>query len=190
MGFLPVRRIEAVTGPRAVEVFQEQNRLLDHLAALVKSDRGHLESRLQKLLDHQKELEREIASLQGRLNAGQAAALLAEARDVGGVKLLAARLDGLDGKGLRELADQLRERLGSGVVVLGSAFEDKANLLVAVSKDLTSTLQAGALVRPLAEQVGGKGGGRPDLAQAGGPRPEGLDKAIALAAELIGEARR
>jgi alanyl-tRNA synthetase len=185
-----VRRIEAVTGPRAVEVFQEQNRLLDQLATLLKSDRGHLEGRLQKLLEHQKELEREISSLQGRLNAGQAAALLAEAREVAGVKLLAVRLDGLDGKGLRELADQLRERLGSGVVVLGSAFEDKANLLVAVSKDLTSSLQAGALVRPLAEQVGGKGGGRPDLAQAGGPRPEGLDKAIALAAELVADARR
>ena len=95
-----VRRIEAVTGPRAVEVFQGQNRLLDQLAALLKSDRGHLEARLHKLLDHQKELEREIASLQGRLNAGQAGELLAKVREVGGTKLLAARLDGLESLGV------------------------------------------------------------------------------------------
>ncbi len=96
-----------------------------------------------------------------------------------GVKVLSVRVDGVDGKGLRELADQLRERLPSGVIVLGSAAEGKANLLVAVTRDLTERLSAGRLVQKLAERVGGKGGGRPDLAQAGGTQPENLDQALA-----------
>jgi alanyl-tRNA synthetase len=180
-----VRRIEAVTGARALECVQQEEATLARLAALVKSDRGQLEGRLKKLLDQQKELEREIESMQGRLNAGRASELLAQVREVEGVRLLISRTDDLDGKGLRELADQLRERLGSGVIVLGAAADDKASLLVAVTKDLTGRLQAGKLIAPLAETVGGRGGGRPDLAQAGGNLPGNLDQALSAAAPLV-----
>jgi alanyl-tRNA synthetase len=123
--------------------------------------------------------------MQGRLNAGRASELLAQVREVEGVRLLISRTDDLDGKGLRELADQLRERLGSGVIVLGAAADDKASLLVAVTKDLTGRLQAGKLIAPLAETVGGRGGGRPDLAQAGGNLPGNLDQALSAAAPLV-----
>ena len=180
-----VRRIEAVTGAKALELVQQQEEALDRLAALLKSDRPQLEVRLQKTLERQKELEREIESLQGRAMAGRAAELLAQAKDVAGVKLLAARVDGLDGKALRELADQLRERLGSGVLVLGGEAEGKAALLVAVTRDLSGRISAGELIRPLAERIGGKGGGRPDLAQAGGNRPQDLAAALAAAEEIL-----
>jgi len=177
-----VRRIEAVTGERAVELTQQQQATLDRLAGLMKSDRQQAEGRLQKLLERQKELEREVETLQARLNAGRSAELLQQAREVAGTRLLTARIDGLDGKGLRELADQLRDRLVSGVIVLGAATEGKANLLVAVTGDLTGRFQAGQIIRALAEKIGGKGGGRPELAQAGGSNPQGLDQALADAA--------
>jgi alanyl-tRNA synthetase len=180
-----VRRIEAVTGARAVAFVRQEEEILDRLAALVKSDRPQLEGRLQKLLERQRELEREVETLQARLNAGRSAGLLEQTREVAGVKVLAARVDELDGKGLRELADQLRDRLGSGVIVLGAASEGKASLLVAVTADLTARFSAGELIRPLAEQVGGKGGGRPELAQAGGTRPDGLAAALAAVDGLI-----
>ncbi|MBE0598655.1 MAG: alanine--tRNA ligase [Desulfuromonadales bacterium] len=180
-----VRRIEAVTGERALEWVQKEEETLDRLAGTLKSDRTQLEVRLHKLLERQKELEREVESLQSRLTAGRAGELLEQLRQVAGVPLLAVRVDGLDGKGLRELADQLRERLASGVIVLASAVEGKANLLVAVTRDLHGKLPAGRLVQELAAIVGGKGGGRPDLAQAGGTQPEHLDQALAAVDPLV-----
>jgi len=180
-----VRRIEAATGARALEFVRQEEQTLERLAGLVKSDRTQLEQRLQRMLERQKELEREIETLQGRLNSGRSAELLQQSREVAGTQLLTARIDGLDGKGLRELADQLRDRLGSGIIVLGGESDGKASLLVAVTGDLTGRFQAGQLIRPLAELVGGKGGGRPELAQAGGNRPEGLDQALAAAADLL-----
>lgn len=183
-----VRRIEAVTGVRALEVVRDQERTLDHLAALIKTDRPQLELRLRKLLERQKELERELESLHGRLNADQAGNLLRQQVKVADVPVVCARVDNLDGKALRELADQVRDRLPSGIVVLGSAHDGKAGLLVGVSKDLTKRLQAGALIKELAAMVGGGGGGRPDLAQAGGSRPEQLDAALAAVPTLIEQA--
>jgi alanyl-tRNA synthetase len=180
-----VRRIEAVTGARALEFVRQEEQTLERLAGLVKSDRSQVENRLQKLLERQKELEREVEALQARLNSGRSSELLEQVREVAGTRLLTARVDGLDGKGLRELADQLRDRLGSGIIVLGGEAEAKASLLVAVTSDLTGRFQAGQLIRPLAEKVGGKGGGRPELAQAGGTRPEGLDQALAAVETLI-----
>ncbi len=180
-----VRRIEAVTGAKATALVHQEEEILDRLAAALKSDRSQLEPRLQKLLERQKELEREVESLQGRLNASRAGELLEKAHEVAGIRVLAVRVDGADGKGLREMADQLRERLASGVIILGSAAEGKANLLVAVTRDLADRLPAGRLVQKLAEQVGGKGGGRADLAQAGGSRPEHLDQALNAADALI-----
>ncbi len=180
-----VRRIEALTGARALDFIRQEEETLERVASLVKSERGQLEGRLKKLLDQQKELEREVETLQSRLNAGRSAELLEQAREVAGVKVLAARLDDLDGKQLREMSDQLRDRLGSGVIVLGCEKEGKANLLVAVTRDLTDKLHAGRIIKALAEEVGGKGGGRPDLAQAGGNRPEGLAAALAAVADKV-----
>jgi alanyl-tRNA synthetase len=182
-----VRRIEAVTGVRALEVIRDQERTLDQLAALVKTERPQLENRLRKLLEHQRELERELESLQARLNADQAGDLLDQATEVAGIKIVRGRVDNLDGKALRELADQVRDRLPSGVLILGSAHDGKAGLLVAVTKDLTKRLQAGALIKQLAPMVGGGGGGRPDLAQAGGSKPELLGEALAAAPQLIAQ---
>jgi alanyl-tRNA synthetase len=184
-----VRRIEAATGARALTIVQAEEKSMDQMAALLKSDRPQLQTRLQKLIERQKEMEREIEMLQGRLHAGQAGELLNQVQDVDGIKLLAVEVSG-DAKGLREMADQLRDRLQSGVVVLGSKADGKASLLVAVTKDLTGRLQAGQIIRPLAEQVGGKGGGRPDLAQAGGNQPENLGAAIAGARAVISAALR
>jgi alanyl-tRNA synthetase len=180
-----VRRIEAATGARALALVQNEEKAMDQMAALLKSDRSQLQSRVQKLIERQKELEREIEMLQGRLNAGQAGELLSQVQDAAGVKVLAVEIPGSDAKGLREMADQFRERLQSGVVVLGCKADDKASLLVAVTKDLTGLLHAGQLIRPLAEQVGGKGGGRPDLAQAGGNRPELLTAALEGVRDLV-----
>jgi alanyl-tRNA synthetase len=180
-----VRRIEAVTGTKALEIVQQQERALDKLADLLKSDPDHLELRLQKLLERQKELEREVESLHGKLSADQAGQLLSQIREVAGIKMLAARVDAMDGKGMRELADQLRDRLQSGIIVLGCEVSGKANLLAAVTKDLTDRLHAGKLIRVLAERVGGRGGGRPDLAQAGGNQPEHLIGTLEAAEGLI-----
>jgi alanyl-tRNA synthetase len=180
-----VRRIEAVTGACALQLVQEEEETLRRLAVLVKSDRGQLEARLKKLVEQQRELEREVETLSARLHAGRSQELLAQVREIAGVKFLATQLDGLDGKGLREFSDQLRDRLPTGVIVLGSALEGKANLLVAVSKDLLGRLSAGEVIKPLAAQVGGKGGGRPELAQAGGTEPAGLAAALSSVGGLL-----
>ena len=183
-----VRRIEAVTGDKALELFQNQDEALARMAAAIKSDRGQLENRLLKLLEKQRELEREVSTLESRLKAGQADDILNRTREIGDVKLLAAEVEATDAKGLREMADKLRDKLGSGVVAIGCAHEGKANLLVAVTRDLTDRLHAGKLVAALATEVGGRGGGRPDLAQAGGPDAEKVGAALAKAGSLIADA--
>jgi alanyl-tRNA synthetase len=180
-----VRRIEAVTGPRSVEVMQQQQELINQAADLLKSDPPQLTNRLRKLLDHEKELERQIEKLQERLAAGQTGNLLDQVRPVSGIKLLAARVKGVEPKALRELSDRLRDKLVSGVVVLGCASDGKASLLVSVTRDLSGKVHAGNLVRELASRVGGKGGGRPDFAQAGGSQPEHLDAALEAASTCL-----
>ncbi len=180
-----VRRIEAATGPRALELVQQQEETIGRIAGLVKSDRPHLELRLAKLVERQRELERELATLESRLKAGQADDILGLVEEIDGIKLLASAVDSTDGKGLREMADKLRDKLGSGVIAIGCPHEGKVNLLVAVTADLTGRLHAGKLVGALAAEVGGRGGGRPDLAQAGGSHPEKLAVALSKAAELV-----
>ncbi len=180
-----VRRIEAATGTRALNLIQQQDDSLSRMAGLVKSDRPQLETRLVKMVERQKELERELATLESRLKAGQADDIMSKVVEIGDVKLLAAEVDSTDGKGLREMADKLRDKLGSGVVAIGCPHEGKVNLLVAVTADLTDKLHAGKLVAVLAEEVGGRGGGRPDLAQAGGSQPEKLASALSKVADLV-----
>ena len=174
-----VRRIEAVTGERAVALVQEQEETFTRLAGLVRSDRGQLEQRLVKLVERQRELEQQLEAAARRAQADQAGTLLAGVREVGGVKALFCEVAAADAKGLRELADRLRDRIGSGVVAIGCNDDGKASLLVAVTKDLAGRVHAGQLVAAMAQIVGGRGGGRPDLAQAGGSAPEQLPAALA-----------
>lgn len=180
-----VRRIEAVTGARALELVQQEEDTLARIAGLVKSDRSHLETRLTKMLERQKELERELTTLESRLKAGQADDILNQVQEIDGIRLLAAKVESTDGKGLREMADKLRDKIVSGVIAIGCDYEGKANLLVAVTADLTAKLHAGKLVAALAAEVGGRGGGRADLAQAGGSRPERLAEALVKVADLL-----
>jgi alanyl-tRNA synthetase len=183
-----VRRIEAVTGEKALEEVYRRQKMVDDMAALVKTEPNRLQQRIKKLVEQQRELEREIETLQDRLEADRAAEMADNTIKVGDVDLLIARLDGLDGKKLREQCDKLRDRLHSGVIVLAGANDNKAALLVAVSKDLTPRIKAGDIIKPLAEMVGGRGGGRPDLAQAGGADVGAIDPMLEKAPQVIEQA--
>jgi alanyl-tRNA synthetase len=136
-------------------------------------------------LDNQRQLEKELEQLQTKANADLGGDLMAQVQDVDGVKLLAVRIDGSDGKQLRELSDQLKDKLISGVIILVGACDDKVPLLVVVTKDLTGQLAAGNLIKPLAEIIGGRGGGRPDMAQAGGKEAGQIDNLLAAAPEQL-----
>ena len=174
-----VRRIEAVTAEEALKHVGREEAALRESAGLLKIPPLELPTRLQKLLDEQKALEKQLAQLEARLAKSRAQELVAEARQVAGVPVIAAQLDGLDAEGLRSVVDTLRDRLGSGVICLGSVVDGKVNLVASVSKDLTKRFQAGKLVQEVAQVVGGKGGGRPDLAQGGGPEASKLPAALA-----------
>jgi alanyl-tRNA synthetase len=174
-----VRRLEAVTGSAALAHVGQEEQALRQAADLLRIPPLELPRRLQKLLDDQKGLERQIAELETRLAKDRAQDLVAGARAVAGVSVVVARLDGLEAEGLRAVVDSVRDRLGSGVIVLGAVSEGKVSLVSAVTKDLTSRFHAGRLVQEVAKAVGGGGGGRPDLAQAGGKNPAELDRALA-----------
>ncbi len=180
-----VRRIEAVTGSGALEYIRQKEDEQRTIASLLKAEGGNPVERLERLLARQRELQREIEALQGRLNAAASGDLLSRAVEVAGIKLLATEVQVEDIKKLRDLSDTLKDRLGEGVMVLGAAIDGKANLLVVVSKGLTGRIKAGDLVKQLAPLVGGSGGGKPELAQAGGSQPEKLADALAAAATLI-----
>jgi alanyl-tRNA synthetase len=173
-----VRRIEAVTGTGAMEFVQKLENEQRQLATLVKAEGGSILDRVERLLARQKELQRELEALQAQINAGRSADLLNATREAGGLKVLATVVPAEDVKQLRELADSLKERLGSGILALGADIDGKATLLVAVSKDLTDRFKAGELIREIAPIVGGSGGGKPELAQAGGSKPENLQQAL------------
>ena len=180
-----VRRIEAVTGEAALRHVGQEEAALRESAGLLKIPPLELPQRLQKLLDEQKQLEKQLRDLEARVAKGRAQELAASAKVVGGVSVLSARLDGLDAEGLRSVMDTLRERMSSGVIVLGSSMDGKVTLIASVSKDLTKRIQAGKLVQEMAPLVGGKGGGRPDLAQGGGADASRLDEALARVPALI-----
>jgi len=180
-----VRRIEAVTGAPALAHVGREEAALRESASLLKIPPLELPRRLAALLEDQKRLEKQLAQLESKLARGQAQDLVTSARQVAGVPVLAARLDGLDPDGLRSVMDTLRDRLPSGVIVLGSAVDGKVSLVAAVSKDLMKRFPAGRLVQEVAKVVGGGGGGRPDLAQAGGKDPSKLDDALATVAGWV-----
>ncbi len=183
-----VRRIEAVTGDKALEEIRKRQQLVDNVAALVKTDPSHLHQRIEKLVEQQKELEREIETLQDRLEADRATEIAQDIRKAGDIDLLIARVDGLDGKKLREQCDKLRDKLPSGIIVLAGANDEKVALLVAVSSDLHGRIKAGEIIKPLAEIIGGRGGGRADLAQAGGSEVDSIDAMLKEVPELIEKA--
>ncbi len=181
------RRIEAFTGTGALDAIRRRERILDQLGGhLGARDEAALD-RLQRILAREKELEKKIRALEQRLVAGEGAsgASAENIREVGGVKLVTRKVEGLDPRALREMADRLRQKYPSAVIALGSVAEGKAALLVAVTADLTGKIKAGDLVRQIAPIIGGSGGGRPDLAQAGGRDPEKLDEALETVHSLL-----
>ncbi|QEM69449.1 alanine--tRNA ligase [Geobacter sp. FeAm09] len=180
-----VRRIEALTGTGALALVRQMEDEQRAVAALLKAEGGNPLERLERLLARQKELQREVEALQGRLNAAASGDLLAQAVEVRGMKLLAVKVAVEDVKALRDLSDTLKDRIGEGVVILGAAIGGKANLLVAVTKGLTATVKAGDIIKQLAPLIGGSGGGKPELAQAGGSQPEKLEEALAAAAQVL-----
>lgn len=181
-----VRRIEALTGEGALALVRQKEQELREIASLLKGGEDDVAERLAKLLASQKDLERKLADTQAKLVSGQSQDFLDGLQEVGGVKVLTRRVDQIDAKVLRELADKIRDKIQSGVVVLGGTDGKKVLLLAAVTKDLTKKINAGALIKEMAPMVGGGGGGRPDFAQAGGKDPSGLDAALARAIELVG----
>jgi len=182
-----VRRIVAYTGPRAVELSQREADELRRAAALLKAGAFDVAQKIEQTQRRVKDLERALEEAKGKVATAQSGDLAGQARAVGDAKVLAVRVQG-DGKALRELADKLRDKLGRGVVALAAEQDGKAILLVAVTKDLTSRVKAGDLVKEAAKLVGGSGGGKPDIAQAGGSDPAGIDRALARVEELAAAA--
>ncbi|MGE6811523.1 MULTISPECIES: alanine--tRNA ligase [unclassified Pseudoalteromonas] len=173
-----VRRIEAVTGADAIAYVSEQEQKLNDVAAVVKADSASVLEKVTALLDKSKQLEKQIAQLNDKLASAAGASLLDSVVEINGIKLLIANVKGTESKALRGMVDDLKNKIGSGVIALGVASDDKVSLIAGVTKDLTGRVKAGELVNHMASQVGGKGGGRPDMAQAGGSEPENLTAAL------------
>ena len=163
-----VRRIEAVTGAAALAAFDSAENELSQLAGLLKTGREKIGDKVQQLLLQQKQLEKELSALKGKLASSAGNDLMAQLEEINGVKVLATKLDGADAKSLRDTADQLKNKLGSGVLLLAADEGGKVSLVAGVTKDLTDRFKAGEIMKLAAEAVGGKGGGRPDMAQGGG----------------------
>ena len=180
-----VRRIEAVCGDVAVRRIQERQAVLEAVAAELKAQPAEAAARVAQILDNVKSLEKELARLKSKLAASQGDDLIGQAVDVKGVKVLAANLEGADATALRETLDKLKDKLKSAAIVLASCSAGKVSLIAGVTADLTGKLKAGELVNFVARQVGGKGGGRPDMAQAGGTDPAALPAALASVKDWV-----
>lgn len=182
-----IRRVEAVTGDNALGFVQELETRTRQAAAALKAQPAELVAKITQIQDQVKALERELDRLKSKLAASQGDTLASQAVEVKGVKVLALELDGIDVKALRETADKLRDRLKSCVLVLGAIVDGKVSLIAAVTPDLTDRVRAGELVNHVASLVGGKGGGKPDLAQAGGTRPDRLANALSGVSAWVSE---
>jgi len=182
-----VRRIEAVTGANALAYVQTLERTVQEAAGSLRTPTAELNQRIHQVLDQVKGLEKELAALKGKLASSQGDELSGQAIDVKGVKLLAARLPGADAKALRETLDKLKDKLKTAVVVLASVDGDKVQIAAGVTADTLGRVKAGELVNFVAQQVGGKGGGKPDMAMAGGTQPAGLDAALASVQTWVSE---
>jgi alanyl-tRNA synthetase len=173
-----VRRVEAMTGEGALAWVQEQEAKLHEAAAALKAPVGEVTAKIAQVLENVKLLERELAKVKSKLASSQGEDLAAQAVDVKGAKVLAASLEGADARTLRETVDKLKDQLKSAAIVLGAVADGKVSLIAGVTQDLTAKVKAGELVNFVAQQVGGKGGGRPDMAQAGGTEPAKLPAAL------------
>ncbi|MDX5375990.1 MAG: DHHA1 domain-containing protein, partial [Halomonas sp.] len=175
-----VRRIEAITGEGALAYFREQEARLARIGERLKAKPEQVEERVESLAERNRSLEKELERLKAKLASAAGSDMLSQAREVSGIKVLATRLEGVSAKELRGVLDQLKNKLGSGIVVLGVADSDagKVSLIAGVTDDLTARVKAGELVNHVASQVGGKGGGRADMAQAGGSDVGALPAAL------------
>jgi len=180
-----VRRIEAITGESAIEYTQKQGWLISQLASSLKTDRMSLNDKVDQLIMKSKDQDREIEKLKCKVSSSQGNDLLANKQIIDGIPLLALKLDSMDTKTLRNLSDQIKSKLGSGIIVLASVDGDKISLIVSVSKDLMTKFHAGNLMRELAVKLDGKGGGRPDMAQGGGSNIKELDGTLDWVKEWI-----
>jgi len=182
-----VRRLEAVTGSTAVEFVQQLENKLVTTASTLKADSSNLVEKTQQMIDRNRQLEKQLNELKAQIASQKGANLLDNAIEVAGVKVLVAELEGVDAKSLRGSVDELKNKLGSGIVMVAVADGDKVSLVAGVTKDLTSKVKAGELVNMVATQVGGKGGGRPDMAMAGGSDASALPAALASVENWLGE---
>ncbi len=173
-----VRRIEAITGDRALAEYQKVIGTLRSVAGMLNANEDDVLGALEKKLDELKAIEKQLEASKRKAAGSAAGDLVGQAKEVKGVRLIAAKVDGVDREGLRQMVDTLRQKLGSGVVVLGTADDGKVALIAGVTKDLNPKVHAGKIVQELAKLVGGSGGGRPDLAEAGGKDTSGLQKAL------------
>jgi len=182
-----VRRIEALTGAEALRRWREQERALERTAELLRSPVGELEVRVEKLLEERRSLERDLERLRAEQRRAASGDLAGQVEEIGGVKLLAVKVDAAGGDELRALVDELRGRIGRGIVLVAALAEDKVTLALGVTPDLAGRFRAGDLIRETAAVVGGKGGGRPDFAQAGGREPGKVDEAFERLRALVRE---
>ncbi|UCH52320.1 MAG: alanine--tRNA ligase, partial [Pseudomonadota bacterium] len=180
-----VRRVEAITGPGVLAYLRDTESKLQTVVELVRGNPEDAPRKVEQLQTRVKQLEKELDQLRGKLARGESTDLASHAKEVKGVKVVAARLDGADAKALRESVDRLKDKLAPAAIVLASVAEGKVSLIAGVTKDLTDRLQAGALVNQVAQFVGGKGGGRPDLAQAGGNDPSKIDAGLASVVDWV-----
>jgi len=182
-----IRRVEAVTGEGALEWVQAREARLAEAAAAMKTSPDDVAQKILQMQESVKALEKELARVKSKIAASQGDELADRAEDVKGVKVLAASLDGADAKALRETLDKLKDRLRSAAIVLGAADGAKVSLVAGVTNDLTAKVKAGELVNYVAQQVGGKGGGRADMAQAGGTKPDDLPKALGSVKDWVAQ---
>jgi len=182
-----VRRIEALTGEGAMHWIDKNQRSLNDIAAILKSPRNQASHRVGLLLKRNKELEKELAAAKQQLITGGSSDTMRDVTEIEGIKLMVARMDGADAKMLRDAVDRFKDKLGSAVIVLGSVDDGKVRLAIGVTHDNTDRVRAGDVAKAVAAQVGGKGGGRPDFAQAGGSQPENLDSALESMGEWMRE---
>ena len=174
-----IRRIEAVTGEAALTYTEQQSDLIAALSSLVKGDSANVQEKVEQLLTKNKVLEKEVNQLKQSMASQAGADLVSQAIDINGIKALIANIDGVEAKALRGMVDDLKNKMGSAIIMLATANDNKVSLIAGVTKDLTGQVKAGELVNFVAQQVGGKGGGRPDMAQAGGSQPENIPAAMA-----------
>ncbi len=184
-----VRRIEALAGRRAYLQIKKEERNIQEIAHLLKASDADITTRVEKLVSQLKEAEKELERLKHKMQSSQADDVIAGAVEIDGIKSLAKRIDGLEQKELRDFGDKLRDKLGSGILALGSSKDGKVSLIVMVSKDLTTRYHAGKIIKDMAAILGGTGGGKPDMAQSGGKDPEKLDAALEALYTIIKDAK-